>query len=200
MSKGRTRPPRPARRGRGMDATPTPPTFRPLSEDERRTLVAEARKWQPDRPPDRAAYWRGEVDRNWRGTALDDERALLVVNARPSALLAAVPLFSTYVSQLAELTIDFPRSDALRAALEREEKVRAVWALEWIAETERLRGACLVKRTQAAAIASQLKGPPHRGLLGAPRGDDPSLAPNVAPAASGRRLYVVRVFRTTSGS
>jgi hypothetical protein len=142
-----------------MDATPTPPTFRPLSEDERRTLVAEARKWQPDRPPDRAAYWRGEVDRNWRGTALDDERALLVVNARPSALLAAVPLFSTYVSQLAELTIDFPRSDALRAALEREEKVRAVWALEWIAETERLRGACLVKRTQAAAIASQLKGP-----------------------------------------
>src|SRR5262249_3816132 len=95
----------------------------------------------------------------------------------------------------ASLTIDFPRSDLLRKALERQESSEAVraalaraeserlalaalqtsdhhravlaratlsrgFALDWIADAERLREACLVKRTQAAVLASQLPPPP----------------------------------------
>jgi hypothetical protein len=115
---------------------PGPPTVE-ITAENRAAQLAAARAAQPKRPPAHVDFWRRYVKQHWRGTALDDEDALLVASSGPTALLTAVPALRTYLQQLC--AIDFPASELVRAALAREEVLEPKFFLEVLAEADEVR-------------------------------------------------------------
>src|SRR4029453_2124637 len=113
-----------------------PPTLprRPLADfsvAEREQLLEKLRGYQAAQAEEDVAFRRRYVDKNWDGTTLDDEDALLIASMPGAALRAATRVQQQFLSALATwLPIKPPSTTKVRAALEREVAIRARWMLD----------------------------------------------------------------------